>query len=191
MVTHLRDNTAHRLTIAVMQKGLTNLAQIMEKTELHATEHKSPLQDLLQSRLRPDMFTLLQQLQYVCYLAVDFAQHFTAKPAPRVGYDEKSWDELRKSIVVTLSYLDGIGPEQVQASIGKLVPTFMNNKKVMKAIDYAADVSVPDFHFHLVVAYGLLRHAGVPLGKSDYLGHLEMSDLPQEPEVATSGAHPT
>ncbi|MBM3523699.1 MAG: DUF1993 domain-containing protein, partial [Alphaproteobacteria bacterium] len=60
----------------------------------------------------------------------------------------------------------------VEASMSKQVPTFMDDKMKMNVVDYAASVSLPDFYFHLSVAYAILRHNGVPLGKSDYLGKL-------------------
>ena len=36
---------------------------------------------------------------------------------------------------------------------------------------------VPDFYFHVAVAYALLRHNGVRLGKQDFLGGLPPEDL--------------
>ena len=48
----------------------------------------------------------------------------------------------------------------------------------MNAIDYAAAVILPDFYFHISLAHGLLRHNGVPLGKSDFLGELETVAMP-------------
>jgi hypothetical protein len=38
--------------------------------------------------------------------------------------------------------------------------------------DYLADVAVPNFFFHATMAYAILRHNGVPLGKMDYIGSL-------------------
>ena len=35
---------------------------------------------------------------------------------------------------------------------------------------YLIGFVIPNFTFHCTTAYGLLRHAGVPLGKADYLG---------------------
>ena len=63
-------------------------------------------------------------------------------------------------------------------AVSKIVPTFMDDSKGMTVVDYAANVIIPNFHFHMVMAYALLRHNGVPLGKGDYLGKLEMHDLP-------------
>ena len=160
--------------------GLKNSSAIMDKAEKHATANSIPLENLLQSRLFPDMFNLLQQLQYVCYLSADFARHFCDAPAPRVGYDEATWAELRSSLDTAASYIAAIEPESMTEDVSKVVPTFMDDSKGMTVVDYAANVIVPNFHFHMVMAYALLRHNGVPLGKGDYLGKLEMHDLPKE-----------
>jgi uncharacterized protein len=172
------NNDAYRLTLAQLVTGLRNTLAIMDKAEAHAAAQTVPLENLLQARLYPDMFNLLQQLQYVCYLAADFAKHFSKENVPRVGYDEATWAELRTSLDTTLRYITAIPPESMAGASGKIVPTFMDESKGMSAVDYAAEVIIPDFHFHMVIAYAILRHNGVPLGKGDYLGKLVTQDLP-------------
>ena len=85
------NETFHRLTIAAMIGSLENLDKILAKTEDHARASKIEPDVLLGARLYPDMFSLIQQLQYALYLPMDFAQHFTDAPPPRVGYDEASF----------------------------------------------------------------------------------------------------
>lgn len=166
------SNATHQLTIATLGRGLRNTAAIMDKAEAHAKSHGIALETLLQSRLFPDMFTLLQQLQYVCYLSVDFARHFSATEAPRVGYDEATWGELRNSLDEAARYLDGIPRARLNDASTKMLPPFMDDSKRTNAITYASEVILPDFHFHMAIAYALLRKDGVPLGKSDFLGAL-------------------
>jgi uncharacterized protein len=170
-------NPIHALTIAAMAKGLGNMAQIMDTAAKHAAAHDVSLENYLQARLFPDMFNLLQQLQYVCYLSVDFARHFSAAAAPRVGYDEATWSELRESLDTAQAYLLAIAPDELTTQADKVLPTFMDDSKGMPTVGYAANVIIPDFYFHMTVAYALLRHNGVPLGKSDYLGALDMKAL--------------
>lgn len=166
------NDTLHRLTIAMMARSLGNVAAIMDKAKAHAEAEGMPLDVLLQARLYPDMFNLLQQLQYVCFVPVDFARHLTAVPPPRVGYDETTWDELRASVAKTAEYLGLITPADAAAKAEAKVPLFMADDRLMSAIDYAAHVIVPDFYFHVSVAYAILRHNGVRLGKEDFLGAL-------------------
>jgi len=50
------------------------------------------------------------------------------------------------------------------------VPLFHDDAEGMTAVDYAAAVNLPDFHFHMAIAYAILRHNGVPFSKADLLG---------------------
>ena len=38
--------------------------------------------------------------------------------------------------------------------------------------DYVNDFLIPNFYFHMVTAYDILRMNGVPIGKRDYMMHL-------------------
>jgi hypothetical protein len=162
----------HRLTIAMMERSLRNLGHIMDKALAQAEARTISPDVLLQARLYPDMYNLLQQLQYACFIPVDLARHLTGAAPPRVGYDEASWEELRQSIDTTADYLAAITPDQVQASAGLKVPVFFDSSRTLAIADYAAAVIVPDFYFHMSVAYAILRHNGVALGKEDFLGDL-------------------
>ncbi len=44
----------------------------------------------------------------------------------------------------------------------------------MYAEEYLHEVALPNFYFHLTTAYAILRHAGVDVGKMDYLGSVEL-----------------
>ena len=45
----------------------------------------------------------------------------------------------------------------------------------MKGADYLNFFVLPNFHFHLATAYGILRHSGVEIGKLDFLGAIPIS----------------
>jgi hypothetical protein len=62
--------------------------------------------------------------------------------------------------------------DKAEKHADKMLPTFMDDARAMSAVDYAARVIVPDVNFHAVAAYAILRHNGVPLSKSDFLGEL-------------------
>lgn len=163
-------NAVHRLTISQMAVAVQNMRAVMDKAESHASANGFDTVTLLQARLYPNMFNLQQQLQYVCYVAVDLAQHFSSAAAPRVGYDEETWEQLTASLETTAAYLSALSDADVARNEGKTVPSFMDDTIKMNVVDYAARVSLPDFYFHMAIAYAILRHNGVPLGKDDYLG---------------------
>lgn len=167
----------HRLTIVPMIAALDNLGRILGKAEAHERNAGRDPALLLEKRLAPDMFTLNQQLLYALYLPCDFARHFADAPPPRAGYDEASFAEVHASLAVVIGYLGSIRAERMDALAGKIVPSFFDGKRGVGAETYAARVSLPDFYFHMTVAYAILRHNGVPLVKDDYIGAVAMLAL--------------
>jgi hypothetical protein len=89
-----------------------------------------------------------------------------------VGYDEKTLDELKTSFRQTLKYLRRIKPDQFEGQEKRLLPLFFDPSKGLPADALAQRLILPDFFFHTTVAYAILRHIGVPLGKMDFLGPL-------------------
>ena len=160
----------HASTIPLFIQGLENLASILKKAEAHAKQTGIEIDTVLDERLYPDMFNLLQQVQYACFLPVDFARHFSRQEAPRVGYDEASLKDLEASIRTTIDYLKAIGPGQFRGKEGDALPIFFDESLGLPPQEHAARVMLPDFFFHVTAAYCILRHKGVPLGKFDFLG---------------------
>src|SRR5882724_4663194 len=76
MTNPLGDGSFHRLTIVPLISALENLGKILGNAEAHATSLKIDPEVLLNARLYPDMFNLVQQLQYTLYIPVEFARHF-------------------------------------------------------------------------------------------------------------------
>ncbi|WP_196504815.1 DUF1993 family protein [Aestuariivirga litoralis] len=167
-------SSVHLLTIGALQSGLQNMAVLLDKAQ---AQPGTSAPALLEARLHPDMFNLLQQLQYMAFLSVDLARHLTKVPPPRVGYDETTWQEARQSLAAAAAYLGSIPVQDVAKRADQVVPTFMDDSKGMSLLDYAAKVIVPDFYFHMVIAYGILRHRDISIGKSDYLGALQTVNL--------------
>jgi len=168
----------HRLTIGAMRNSLAAMDDVLRKAEANAAARKIEPSVLLAARLYPDMFPLIKQLHYILFLPLEFARHFTDKPVPKVGYDEQTLDAVHQSLAAAMSYLDGIDPAVMDENAARVVPVFFNPERGMPASTYAAHMMVPDFFFHLTVAYAILRHNGVSLGKNDYIGHLDLTDLP-------------
>jgi uncharacterized protein len=160
----------YALTIPVFSGTLQNLKRIMVKAENHAEQNKIEMDKLLSARLHPTMFTLLQQIQYACFLPVDFARHFSDEEAPRVGYDETNLGELKSSIDQTVTYLQSVEVGRFREREHEVLPVFFDSKLGLPADAHAARITVPDFFFHVTAAYCILRHQGVALEKSDFLG---------------------
>jgi uncharacterized protein len=171
------EGAFHRLTIAPMIAALENIGHILTKAEVHAVEAKIDPIVLLNARLYPDMFSLIQQLQYALYIPVEFAQHFADGQPPKVGYEEATFADVHASLKLAVAYLATLDPLRLDERAGRVVPTFFDSSRGLPAETYAAHMILPDFYFHLTIAYAILRHNGVPLGKRDFIGKLETVPL--------------
>lgn len=167
-----RAEALYRLTIPVFGGTLANAGRILAKAERHAKRHGIDMATLLSARLYPDMYSLLQQIQYLCFIPVDFAKNFSTAAAPRVGYDERTLADLKISIKKTQAYLRGVKPAHFRARADATLPLFFDPSQGLPAAAHVARFTLPNFHFHATVAYAILRHNGVPLGKEDYIGPL-------------------
>jgi hypothetical protein len=164
--------TLHHLTIPVFIQTLRNMGRILAKAEKHARGRGVDMEVLLASRLYADMYCLRQQVQYLCFIPAEFAGLFQAKNPPRVGYDEKTLADLKASIAKTIAYLRTVKPADFAAHGNALVPLFFDSSQGLLPADHIARFTLPNFFFHATVAYAILRHNGVPIGKADYIGPL-------------------
>ena len=101
------------------------------------------------------MFSLLQQVQYACFIPVDFARHFSDVPPPRVGYDEASFADLKASLKQTIAYLRAITPKQFAERGAPLLPLFFDSAR---GLDPRVPCEPVDRARLLLPCDGRLRH---------------------------------
>ncbi|AUH51556.1 DUF1993 domain-containing protein [Chromobacterium sp. ATCC 53434] len=165
------------LSLPALERGLNNLAAILRKAEADAEARKIAPEVLLNARLAPDMFPLLRQVQIVSDTAKGCAARLAGVEVPSFADDEQSFDELQRRIARTLDFIGAIRPEQLADAASREVVLKLRGQEVrFDGQSYLSQFVLPNFYFHLTAAYGILRHNGVPLGKTDYLG-----SLPQNP----------
>ena len=79
---------------------------------------------------------------------------------PAFDYKETSMSELKASVRRTIVFLKTIKPKDIEMITKKKVPLFFNPKVKVKGVDYLAHLALPDFYFHAVTAYDILRNRG-------------------------------
>jgi hypothetical protein len=157
-----------------MKKLLRNLDGCLEKgVAFAAAKHFEP-EVLLQSRLAPDMFPLIRQIQAACDTAKFAASRAAGKDPPSHPDDEKTMADARKRIATVVAYLDTFTAADFHGVESRTVSLPRWEGKSMTATDYFMEHAVPNFFFHLTTAYAILRHNGVDVGKRDFLGALTM-----------------
>ena len=95
---------------------------------------------------------------------------------PRYEDNETTIDQLKERLARTVAYLKTLDHKEIDSSADREItfPLGPTNKGHMKGDDYLNHFLLPNFHFHVTAAYAILRHYGVDIGKSDYLGAIPM-----------------
>jgi hypothetical protein len=158
--------------LRLFAKTLRNLENWMEKAAATAKARSFDVDVLAHARLAPDMFSFTQQVQAGCDQAKYAAAYLGGKPAPSHPDSEKTFAELRERIQKCLAFVDGVKAQDLAgAEERKVAPPWLGGKW-LTAHDYVVHVAIPNFFFHATMAYAILRHNGVELGKMDYIGSL-------------------
>jgi hypothetical protein len=159
-------------TIRLFAKTLENLEKWMDKATEHAKARSFDADVLAQARLAPDQYAFAQQVQSACDQAKYAAAYLGGKPAPSHPDTEKTFAELRDRIRKCTGFLATVQEKDLAgADERKVAPPWLGGRWLTGA-DYLAHVAVPNFFFHATMAYAILRHNGVVLGKTDYIGSL-------------------
>jgi uncharacterized protein len=159
-------------SILEMKKLLGSLDNCLEKAVADATARKYDVNLLLQSRLAPNMFPLVRQVQSACDQAKYAAGRTTGKEIPAHPDTEQTVEQLRARIAQVVAYLAEFSAADFAGIDSRSVTTPRWEGKSMTAPDYFTEHAQPNFFFHFSMAYALLRHNGVDVGKRDYLGAL-------------------
>ncbi len=164
----------YQASVPVFVKGLANLKTILEKAAAHAQAHKIDDAVLVTARLYPNMLPLSKQVQ----IASDFARGTAARLAgaepPAMEDNEKTLADLIARVQKTIDYVKPFTAAQVDGSEARSITRPVRGQpKTFTGINYLLQYALPNFYFHTATAYGILRHNGVEIGKSDFLGALD------------------
>ena len=159
-------------SIPVFKQMLGGLQEVLRKAEAHATDKKIDPNALLQARLFPDMFGLLRQVQ----VASDFANSVSARLAgvevPKLEDAEQTFADLQARINTVLAFLNSLDEAKFADAATREIVTQAGTPKEKRFTgqSYLFNYGLPHFFFHDSMAYAILRHNGVEVGKKDYIG---------------------
>ena len=150
---------------------LSATSSILDKAQAFADSRKIGPNVLAGTRLFPDMLTMGRQVQIAC----DHAKGATARLAgvdnPKFEDSEQTIAELKERIAKTIAFMQSISASQIDGSEERdIALTIGGHDLKFKGLEYLLGFALPNFYFHLVTAYNLLRHNGVDIGKGDYMG---------------------
>ena len=152
-------------------RAMSALDGIIDKAVASAEARKIDPAVLLASRLAPDMFPLLRQIQIAC----DFGKGPMARLAgienPKFEDVETTFPELKARIARVLEFVHSV-PESSFAGAEDRDITIQAGPRTLqfKGLPYLVSYSIPNLFFHMSMSYAILRHNGVDIGKKDFIG---------------------
>ena len=170
----LMSQPLYDFSVPVFVKALTNLKAQLVKAEAFCAEKKIEEATLLQVRLAIDMLPFVKQVQIASDNAKGTAARLIGIEPPKMEDSEKSLEELIVRIDKTLVFLATLKPEQFSAAAETQIRLPYFPEKHFLGGEFLPEYGLPNFFFHVVTAYAILRHVGMDIGKADYMGSVSM-----------------
>jgi hypothetical protein len=165
----------HNSSVGVYTRLLRNLAGILGKAEQWTATRGIDPAVILQTRLAPDMFPFVRQVQIMTDMAKGTCARLAGQTPPSYEDNEKSIPELAARVQKTIDFLEGLpvagfdGSESRAISL-KVGPPGKQTELNFDGLNYLNGFGTPNVYFHYATAYALLRHNGMELGKRDFVG---------------------
>ena len=162
------------ISVPAITRGLNNLSTFLDKAAAYAETKKFDPKALLDARLYPDMYSLLKQVQVVCDISKGAVARLAEVEVPKHEDNETTIVELKARIAKTLDFIKTVKPAQIQNGEGRTIAMkFPSGTLTFTGLSYVTDFMLPNFYFHLAMAYALLRHCGLEIGKRDFIGPIQ------------------
>jgi hypothetical protein len=162
---------AFAVSVAIFARGLSNLKMLLAKAEAHTSSQGMEPGSLLSARLADDMYDLAAQVHWAAEgakLAVHRLVGLASTPLPAQAH---SFAELHAQIDATIAELVAVDPAALEAGLARTIELPQRGgPQAFRGDRFLAEFALPSFFFHLTTAYAILRHAGVPVQKGDFLG---------------------
>jgi hypothetical protein len=152
----------------IFTSRLDTLSHLLDVAENHFADSKEAI---FQHRIAPDMLPFGTQIVFTCNQPRNFAWWCLGKTDNNLNPNVTSFDEAREPIASTKQLLTSLDanaqlPEMKRIDFGQGLYIELSGSS------YVDDFLMPNFYFHLTTAYDILRMAGAPIGKRDFMLHL-------------------
>ena len=150
---------------------LRNLSALIEKADAHCAAKKIDPAAITTFRLYPDMFAFARQVQIACDTAKGAVARLAGVEIPKHEDVEQTFAELKSRIAKTLDFVESVAAAKIDGSEDKeIVLPMRSGERRFKGLQYLLGFAYPNFYFHVTTAYDILRHNGVEIGKTDFIG---------------------
>jgi len=152
----------------LFQSRLTTLEHLLKSAQTYFGDNEL----FLQNRIVADMFPLGTQIAFTCNQPRNFALWCEGEPANNLDPDVTSLVQAYDYIENTQKLLLSINAEDKKLDEVTRIDLGESLYVELTGNAYINDFLIPNFYFHLVTGYNILRMAGVAIGKRNYMLHL-------------------
>lgn len=164
----------HAATVLPMLQVLGSVTHLVRLAQNHCTEQGVPEREIIAARLAPDMLPFTYQVKSTAEHslgAINAVREGFATPS--LEAPPKTFAGLLDKLESTRQGLSALTPAEVNGFVGKeVIFEFKDVRREFVAESYLMSYVLPNFYFHAVTAYDLLRARGLAIGKKDFLGQL-------------------
>lgn len=160
-------------SVPVFVRMFGNARKWLDKAEGHAAARKFDAANYLGLRLAPDMLPLMRQVQIASDGAKGCVARLVGVEVPKWEDNEATMADLHARLKRTVDYVQSVPVDGFEGSENReiVLPMRQGDPLRFTGEAYLKHYVMPNLYFHLTTTYALLRHAGVELGKRDYLGN--------------------
>jgi hypothetical protein len=159
------------LSTSMFLRGLNVLSGLIDR----AVEAGLDEAVLMEARLAPDMRPFPDQVRMASFSARSCIARLTGQEWPKTDDTEAGLAELKATVALSIAFIEGVEAAAFAGGETRRVELrFPGVELNFEGQGYLTSFALPNFYFHLSMAYAILRHLGVPLGKRDFLGQIEL-----------------
>jgi uncharacterized protein len=168
--------TMYYEVISQCTQTLKNIEGWLDKAENHAAAKTFDVNILVTDRLAPDMKPFIYQVQSACDYVKGAAAWLSGQVPPKHEDNEQTIGDARARIRKTVAFAEGVSEAQYAGASDRKLSLLSASGKQLGGKDYLLQIAIPNVYFHVAIAYAILRHNGVDIGKIDFLGPVNWID---------------
>jgi len=164
----------HALAVKPVLNAFESLQHLINIAERYCKENYVEESELIHAKLYDDMFDFDMQINAAIMFSVRGLFSIVGKSYPTIEPGNESFAMLHGRLNTATDAIKSLSEEDFSAAEGRPAETTMPVLKLNydNGFDMLQEWTLPNLYFHVATAYDILRHNGVALGKSDYLGAL-------------------
>lgn len=166
------SDSLYAFALPSFRRALGVLLTLLDKAEAHFATQDRDIAELSGLRLAADMSPFPFQIEAAINNTVGAAARLRGLSAPRAE-GLSTLADMRHALTEALAALDALAPQDFEgAETREIVLPSPKGARQFDGLDYLRSLALPNVHFHVAIAYALLRAEGLDLGKRDFLGPL-------------------